>query len=74
MFLSWKIDGLPFNQTITYTVRHWRKVISDFRDTVVYVGKWGDLTRGGVKPLWTDIRYKDQTQLINLAIVRIKEE
>ena len=28
----------------------------------------------GFKPLWTDIRYKDQTQLINLAIVRIKEE
>ena len=74
MFLSWKVEGLPFNQTIAYTVRHWRKVISDLRDTVVYVGKWGDLTRGGFKPLWTDIRYKDQTQLINLAIVRIKEE
>lgn len=74
MFLSWKIEGLPFNQTIAYTVRHWRKVISELKDTVVYVGKWGDLTRGGFKPLWTDIRYKDQTQLINLAIVRIKEE
>lgn len=74
MFLSWKVEGLPFNQTIAYTVSHWRKVISDSKDTVVYVGKWGDLTRGGFKPLWTDIRYKDQTQLINLAIVRIKEE
>lgn len=74
MFLSWKIDGKPYNQTVGYTVRYWRQLISSGEDTVVYVGKWGDLTRGGYNPLWTDVRYKDQTQLINLAIVRIKEE
>ena len=74
MFLSWKIDGIPYNQMVGYTVRYWRRLISSGEDTVVYVGKWGDLTRGGYNPLWTNIRYKDQTQLINLAIVRIKEE
>ena len=74
MFLSWKIDGMPYNQTVGYTVRYWRQLISSGEDTLVYVGKWGDLTRGGYNPLWTDVRYKDQTQLINLAIVRIKEE
>ena len=74
MFLSWKIDGMPYNQTVGYTVRYWRRLISSGEDTVVYVGKWGDLTRGGYNPLWTNVRYKDQTQLINLAIVRIKEE
>lgn len=74
MFLMWKLDGRPYNQIISHTVGYWRNLISEGRDTLVYVGKWGDITRGGHNPLWTDVRYKDQTQLINLAIVRIKEE
>ena len=74
MFLSWKIQSLPFNQMISRTLSYWRSVISKKEDPFVYVGKWGDLTRGGYRKLWTDIRGKDQTQLINLAIVRIKEE
>ena len=74
MFLAWKLDGKPYNEIVSYTVSYWRNLISEERDTIVYVGKWGDISRGGYNPLWTDVRYKDQTQLINLAIVRIKEE
>ena len=75
MFLTWKLQSLPFNQMISHTLSYWRKVISQKEDPFIYVGKWGDLTRaGGHRKLWTDIRDKDQTQLINLAIVRIKEE
>lgn len=75
MFLSWKLDSMAYNQMITYTIRYWRSLISQQKDTIVYVGKWGDLVRGeGHSKLWTDIRLKDQSQLINLAIVRIKEE
>lgn len=74
MFLKWKLDSITYNQIISYTVGYWRGLVSGGKDTLVYVGKWGDITRGGHNPLWTDVRYKDQTQLINLAIVRIKEE
>ena len=74
MFLTWKLDGKPYNQIISHIVNYWRNLIAEGRDTFVYVGKWGDTTRDGHTPLWTDVRYKDQTQLINLAIVRIKEE
>ena len=50
-------------------------IISQNGDPIVYVGKWGTQTRdGGHRNLWTDIREKDQAQLINLAIVRVKEE
>lgn len=65
---------MSYNQLIYYTVRYWRGLISEGRDTVVYVGKWGDMTRGGYNPLWTNVKNKDQIELINLAIVRIKEE
>ena len=75
MFLAWKLQSLPFNQMISHTLSYWQNVISKKEDSIVYVGKWGDLTRsGGYRKLWTDIRKKDKTQLINLAIVRIKEE
>lgn len=42
--------------------------------TEVYVDRWGDQTRGGIRELWTDIRKKSHKEKINLAIVRIKEE
>lgn len=74
MFLAWKLDSMSYNQLIYYTVRYWRSLISEGRDTIVYVGKWGDITRGGYNPLWTNVKNKDQIELINLAIVRIKEE
>ena len=75
MFLSWKLQSIPFNQMIAQTLAYWKKTISLREDTIVYVGRWGDLTRGnGFRKLWTDISKKNQSQLINLAIVRIKEE
>ena len=57
------------------TVRYWNLLIEQNRDTVVYVGKWGDATRGnGFREFWTDISQKTRAEKINLAIVRIKEE
>ena len=42
--------------------------------SIVYVGNWGDTTRGGYQALWTDISQKNNYEKINLAIVRLKEE
>lgn len=75
MFLTWKIQSMPFSQMVSHTIAYWRNIIAQNGDTIVYVGRWGTQTRyGGHRKLWTDIRDLDQSQLINLAIVRIKEE
>lgn len=55
-------------------MRHWEELINKKRDTLVYVDRWGDEKREGVRELWTDIRKKNHKERINLAIVRIKEE
>ena len=75
MFLDWRIKNTSLNQMIYSFLKYWKGLLSDgTKETFVYVGRWGDVIRGGVRPLWTDIRYKSDEELINLAIVRIKEE
>lgn len=81
MFLTWKINQTSYNEMINSFVRHWNILKKKNEDTIIYVGKWGELTRvnpitglEGHRKLWIDISKKDKTQLINLAIVRIKEE
>ncbi len=75
MFLEWRIGGSSLNQMIYSFLRYWKSLIDDnSRETLVYVGRWGDITRGGYEKLWTDISNKNDDELINLAIVRIKEE
>lgn len=75
MFLDWRISNTSFNQMISSFMRYWKSLIKDNgKDKLVFVGRWGDAVRDGVMPLWTDISKKTEEQLINLAIVRIKEE
>lgn len=75
MFLAWKLKGLPYSQMIKLIVNYWRSLIAQRKDTIVYVGKWGEISReNSNRKNLTDIRGKDLSQLINLAIVRIKEE
>lgn len=73
-FLKWRIKGATYNEMINYFLQYWNWLIDNKVDTYVYAGKWGDTTRGGYQELWTNIKVKDITQRINLAIVRIKEE
>lgn len=76
MLLSWKLDKMTYKQMIEHTIGYWETLKNSNQDTLVYVGqKWGDTNRGvGYSKLWTDIKLKNKSQLINLAIVRIKEE
>jgi 23S rRNA G2069 N7-methylase RlmK/C1962 C5-methylase RlmI len=51
------------------------KIIKKGGETLVYVGsKWGEEKRQGFRPLWVDVKNKNKKELVNLAIVRIKEE
>lgn len=74
MFLDWRIKGASYSEMIGSFMRHWKNLIDKNGDTLVYVDRWGDERRGGVRELWTDIRKKNYKEMINLAIVRIKEE
>ena len=59
---------------ISNVVRYWNSLEGE-KSKEVYVGKWGDKTRGGGhRDYWTDISTKDEYEKINLAIVRLKEE
>lgn len=75
MFLDWRITKTSLNQMISSFMKYWKGLLSEGEsETLIYVGRWGDISRGGVRPLWTDITNKSDEELINLAIVRIKEE
>ena len=60
------------NEMITHIVNYWKTLRGE--DKIVYVGKWGDLARGGYMNLWTNIEKKSYYEKVNLAIVRLKEE
>ncbi len=74
MFLSWRVKGASYSEMIASFMRHWEKLINNGGDTLVYVDRWGDETRGGIRELWTDIKRRNHKEKVNLAIVRIKEE
>lgn len=75
MFLDWRISNTSLKQMVTSFIKYWEGILErKEKNTLVYVGRWGDETRDGVIPLWTDISKKSIDELINLAIVRVKEE
>lgn len=69
------MQGLTIKNMITQIVSYWNTLTGDEAD-YVYVGKWGDKTRGpnSHREYWTNISSKTQSEKINLAIVRLKEE
>lgn len=80
MVLSWKLRGASFKEMINAILRHWeekeRNAVTD-RDYKVYVGNsWGEVKLDEDEFLlrYVDLREKNRSQRINLAIVRIKEE
>lgn len=73
MLINWRIMGLTMKQMVNEIVGHWN-TLGEEQAKCVFVGKWGDKTRGGYRPLWTDITTKNEVDKVNLAIVRLKEE
>ena len=73
MLINWRIQGLTMDSMISNIVKYWNSLKGE-KSEAVYVGKWGDKTRGGYRAYWTDISTKNEYEKINLAIVRLKEE
>lgn len=71
MFLSWRMRNASYSEMINRFLTYW----SEITDPLVYVDKWGDTSReGSFGENWVNIQYKSKKELVNLAIVRIKEE
>ena len=75
MLINWRMQGMTTKKMINNFVGYWN-TLTGTESEYVYVGKWGDKTRGinSHKKYWTNISNKSQSEKINLAIVRLKEE
>lgn len=73
MLINWRIMGFTMKVMIDEIVGYWN-TLREEQSRIVYVGKWGDKTRGGHRAYWTDIAEKNKYEKVNLAVVRLKEE
>ncbi|MGN0831329.1 MAG: DEAD/DEAH box helicase [Candidatus Ornithospirochaeta sp.] len=75
MLFDWRRENKSYAEMIHLFVYYWKSLLENNRNTEVYVGKWGDIWhKGSNAARYTKLRGKNESQLINLAIVRIKEE
>ena len=73
MILDWRASSTSYKEMIANFVGYWRNL----KDKVVYFGKaWGEVARDDDQfiPTYIDINGKSNTERINLAIIKIKEE
>lgn len=75
MMFEWRVKNKSYAEMINLFVGYWHQLYKKDRNVLVYVGKWGDIKRPGSNVArYTKLVGKNRTQLVNLAIVRIKEE
>jgi len=76
MLLEWRASGKSYNEMINNFVWYWD---NQKQDSYIYVGtKWGEIPSPyydkGQRLLYIDLSQKTDSQKINIAIIRIKEE
>lgn len=75
MMFEWRVKNKSYAEMISLFVGYWYQLYKKDRNVMVYVGKWGDVKRPGSNVArYTKFVGKNRTQVVNLAIVRIKEE
>lgn len=75
MILEWRSSSYSYKEMIGSFLRYWKTLTGDAQK--IYIGeKWGEEKREvtDIKPLYVDLRKKDNIQKINLSILKIKEE
>ncbi len=75
MLLNWRASNKSYAEMISLFVGYWRHLLIQDKNAIIFVGRWGDikLPNGNI-PYYTKLRDKTKTKIVNLAIVRIKEE
>lgn len=75
MMFAWRVGNKSYSEMISLFVGYWHHLYKRDHYVLVYVGKWGDIKPpGSVAAHYTRFVGKNRTQIVNLAIVRIKEE
>mgnify|MGYP004567801617 CR=1 FL=1 len=75
MMFGWRVKNKSYAEMISLFVGYWHQLYKKDRNVMVYVGKWGDVKRPGSNVArYTKFVGKNRAQIVNLAIVRIKEE
>ena len=75
MMFEWRVKNKSYAEMISLFVGYWHQLYKKDRNVMVYVGKWGDIKRPSSNVArYTKFVGKNRTQVVNLAIVRIKEE
>lgn len=75
MMFEWRVKNKSYAEMISLFVGYWHQLYKKDKNVMVYVGKWGDVKRQGSNVArYTKFVGKNRTQVVNLAIVRIKEE
>lgn len=73
MLLDWRITNKSYREMIAAFVGYWKKMAS--KSPYVYVGKWGDIALSNPNfKCYINFPSKSPSEIINLAIVKIKEE
>lgn len=75
MFFDWRIDQSNYRKMIASFVAYWKRKLASGEDPVAYAGKWGDVPRDQENTTnYVNLSRLSDYEMINLAIVRIKEE
>lgn len=75
MMLDWRVKNKSYAEMIQLVVRYWNNLYRNDKTVEIYVGKWGDVKgKGSNVAKYTRLIGKSYTEIVNLAIVRIKEE
>lgn len=75
MMFEWRVKNKSYAEMISLFVGYWHQLYKKNRNVMLYVGKWGDVKHPGSNVArYTKFDGKNRTQVVNLAIVRIKEE
>ncbi len=74
MLLRWRIDNTSVPQMVWMFIQYWKEMIAIDEDSYVYAGRWGDEARDSFSERWVQVGRKSEVELVNLAIVRIKDE
>lgn len=75
MILNWRSSSASYKEMIGSFMKYWSTLIGD--QLLIYIGeKWGEDKRNTTDfiPLYIDLKRKNDSQRINLAILKIKEE
>lgn len=75
MILQWRSSSASYNEMIGSFIRYWRRLNGE--ELMIYVGtKWGKDKRNITDhvPLYIDLRLRSESERVNIAIIRIKEE